>query len=95
MTRAVAFIPSADYERSADRCIEYIRAMGYEFRGLVRDWEIVKQMMRDDEVTCAIVADWRDLDPDRKPRVEVVSDRPSGGRWWDERTRIIDRNTIR
>lgn len=96
MTRAVAFIPSTNYERSAARCIDYIRAMGYEFKGLVRDWNTVRQMLTDGEVTCAIVADWRDLDPDRKPRIEVVShQQPNGGKFWDERTRIINRNSIR
>ena len=93
MTRAIAYIPSTDYARSASSCIEYARRMGYEFKGLVQDWEIVKRMMRDGEVTCAIVANWRDLDPDRKPRLEVVSHQPNGGKWWDERTRVIRRGT--
>lgn len=94
MTRAIAYIPATDYERSAALCIEYIRAMGYEFKGLVRDWETVKKMFDDDEITCAIVADLAELDPGRKPRIEAVSHRPNGGPWWDERTRIIRRHRI-
>lgn len=95
MTRAIAFIPSDDYERSASRCLEYIRARGYEFKGLVQDWATVRRMFENDEITCAIVADWRDLDPARKPRVEVISHQPNAGRWWDERTRIIRRNDVK
>lgn len=97
MTRAIVFIPGADYER-ADRCIDYVRACGYQFKGLVQDWEIAKQMMGDGECTVAIVAEPGDLDPDRKPRVEFVShppkESPNGGRHWDERTRVIRRNNI-
>lgn len=97
MTRAIAYIPSADYERSAARCIEYIHAMGYDFKGLVRDWATVQRMFEDDEITCAIVAHPAELDPARKPRVEFVSDSPPHGnevRRWDERTRLIRRNVV-
>lgn len=98
VTRAIVFIQGADYER-ADRCIDYVRACGYKFMGLVRDWATVQRMMLDDECSVAIVAEPADLDPDRKPRVEFVSHPPNesanGGRHWDERTRIIPRNGLK
>jgi hypothetical protein len=98
VTRAIVYTPGFDYER-ADRCIDYVRACGYQFKGLVRDWEIVKQMMGDGECSVAIVADPSELPPDRKPRIEFVSHPPqpqrmaNGGRYWDERTRVIRRGT--
>lgn len=93
MTRAIVFMPGVDYAR-ADRCIDYIRACGYQFKGLVRDWATARRMLLDDECSVAIVAEPGDLDPDRKPRVEFVSHPPkpsNDGRNWDERTRVIRR----
>lgn len=98
VTRAIVYLPGADYGR-ADRCIDYVRACGYKFKGLVRDWATVQQMMLDDECSVAIVAEPGDLDPDRKPRVEFVShppnESPNGGHHWDERTQVIRRNGIK
>jgi hypothetical protein len=97
VTRAIVYLPGVDYER-ADRCIDYVRACGYKFLGLVRDWTAAQQMMLDDECSVAIVAEPGDLDPDRKPRIEFVSHPPkpatNGGRHWDERTTVIPRNAI-
>lgn len=92
-SRAIVFIPESSYEQSADRCLDYVKECGYEFKGIVRDWATVWDMFNRDEVTVAIVADPRDLDPRRKPRVEYVSHKPNaGGKYWDERTRIIRRD---
>lgn len=92
MTRAIVFIPPNDYARSAAICFEHLEASGYKFVGLVTDWDTVQRMFRDDEVTAAIVADPRDLDPNRKPRVEFASHGPTGaGKHWDERPRLIRR----
>lgn len=96
MTRAIVYMSGTDYDR-ADRCIDYVRACGYEFKGLVQDWAVAQRMMIDDECSVAIVADPADLDPNRKPRIEYVSHppkhAPNGGPQWDERTRIIRRGS--
>lgn len=97
MTRAIVYMPGTDYSR-ADRCIDYIRACGYKFTGVVRDWATAQKMMIDDECSVAIVNDPADLDPQRKPRIEFVSHpptppSPNSGRHWDERTRIIRRGS--
>lgn len=101
VTRAIIFTSAADYAKSVDRCIEYIRQHRYEFKGLMRNWDAVKQMMGNGEISVAIVADPSELPPDRKPRIEFVSHPPrtpqqrqgNGGRYWDERPRIIRRGT--
>lgn len=93
MTRAIIFTPRTDYVESAARCLEYVERQGYEYKGLVQDWAVVHQMFERGETSVAIVADPRDLDPHRKPRVEFVSH--SRGRQWEERTRIIRRNAAR
>lgn len=100
MTRAIIFTSATDYARSVDLCIEYIRRHRYEMKGLVRDWNSAIRMMGNGEVSVAIVADPSELPPDRKPRVEFVSHPPqpqtkpgNGGRYWDERTRVIRRGT--
>lgn len=93
MTRAIIFIPTTDYEQSAAVCLDHVQKRGYEFKGIVREWAEVQRMLGVGEVSVAIVADERDLDPQRKPRVEYVSHHTgNGGRRWDERTRLIRRN---
>lgn len=91
MTRAIIYIPPTGYEQSGARCLDYVRDRGYEFKGIVRDWAAVHRMLGAGEVTVAVVADERDLDPQRKPRVEYVSHAANGGKHWDERTRLIQR----
>lgn len=95
MTRAIICTPTADYEQSAARCLEYLQACGYEFKGIVRDWATAQRMMGNGECTVAIVASPSELAPDRKPRIEFVSHgRPTNdGKFWDERTRVIRRRT--
>lgn len=93
VTRAIIYVPAADYAESADICFEHLHACGYEFTGLVLDWPTAKRMMDDDECTVTVVADERLLDPGRKPRIEVASRRSNGGKRWDERTRLIRRRT--
>jgi hypothetical protein len=90
VTRAIVYMPEIDYAHS-DRCFAYLRERGYEFKGIVRDWKTVARMLGDGEVSVAIAYDRRDIDSDRKPRVEFVSHWQGGVRW-DERTRIIPRD---
>lgn len=90
MTRAIVFVPSTDYEIHTDRCMQYLKEQGYQFEGLIRgDWAKVLRMFADDGASIAIVATEEHLDPERKPRVEVVANQPSPDRW--QRTRIIRR----
>lgn len=95
-SRAIAYVPPGKYD-SADRCMDHARRQHYDFQGIVYDWQQVHRMLGNGETSVAIVADLRDLDPERKPRVEFVShphppaNVGPGGRVWDERTRVIRR----
>lgn len=80
MTRAIVYVPSDAFEPHATTCMEYCEQRGYQFRGLIRgDWEAVKQMFTDDEASVVIVSDFRHLDPNRKPRLEIVPPRTEPG----------------
>lgn len=93
MTRAIVYLPPTDYARSAAACFAHLHARGYEFKGVVQDWKIARRMLNKGECTVAIVAHMSDLDPNRKPRIEVATQQlPEGGKWWDETTRIIRRD---
>lgn len=72
-SRAIIFVKSEDFDPNAAQCMQYCEEQGYQFEGLVRDdWEEVKRMFAEDQATVAIVASLDDLDPNRKPRVEVA-----------------------
>lgn len=93
MTRAIIYIPSDAFEPHASMCMQYCEARGYTFEGLVRDdWPAVQRMFDNDEASVAIVSEFKHLDPNRKPRVEVVADQPPAGQEElpiHRRTRII------
>lgn len=92
MTRAIIYIPSDAFEPHASMCMDYCEAQGYDFKGLIRDnWKAVQQMLDNDEASVAIVSDFKHLDPNRKPRVEVVADQPPANRWDDGPTRRTTR----
>lgn len=92
MTRAIIYVPSDGFEAHASRCMEYCKAQGYEFKGLIRgNWEAARGMALRGETTVVIVASEQHLDPQRKPRIEVVANQPGETRW-ENRTRIIRRN---
>lgn len=94
-SRAIVYIPDADYERSAASCLDHVDEQGYNFKGVTKSWTTVWRMFSRGEVTVCVVSSPADLDPARKPRVEFVSHQPTkpGGRYWDERTRVIRRPT--
>lgn len=86
MTRAIIYVPTvAGYERSAALCLDHARQRGYDLKGIVRDWSAVQRMLGVGEVSVALVADERDLDPARKPRVEVVANQSSPDRFEQRR----------
>lgn len=97
MTRAIIFVPPGPgYEQSAAQCLDHAEFCGYQLAGIVRDWQEVHRMLGNGEVSVAIVADERDLDPQRKPRVEVVANQPAAGSSQEQqRTRLIRRNGAR
>lgn len=73
MTRAIIYVPSGAFDPHAARCMQYLQDRGYEFQGIVRDdWTKAQRMLDNDQATVAIVATVEDLDPNRKPRIEVV-----------------------
>lgn len=92
MTRAIVYVKTDDqYEANTDRCLDYCRKRGYDFRGLIRDnWEAADRMMGDGETSVVIVSTEEQLPPDRKPRIEVVAHQPAASRW-EQRTRLIRR----
>lgn len=91
MTRAIIYVPAAGYERSAARCLDHVQQRGYDFKGIVQDWSQVHRMLGAGEVSVAIVADERDLDPERKPRVEYVSHQRDAAGRFEQRTKLIRR----
>lgn len=92
MTRAVVYVPpTADFDQHAARCMEYCEQQGYELRGIIRnDWEAAERMMGDGETSVVIVSTEAHLDPQRKPRIEVVANQAATRH--ETRTRIIPRN---
>lgn len=93
MTRAIVYVKTdSEYEAHAARCLEHCQQRGYEFQGLIRDdWEAAQKMLGDGQTSVIIVASETQLDPDRKPRIEVVANQPPATKW-EERTRLIRRN---
>lgn len=92
MTRAIVYVPCGEFDPHAARCMQYCQDRGYEFQGLVRgNWSAVQRLLSDGEASVVIVSTEEHLDPDRKPRIEVVAHQPAGDQW-SKRTRIIRRN---
>lgn len=90
MTRAVIFIPSGAFDPHAARCAAYAQERGYELVGIVRDdWAAVQRMMRDGEAAVVVVSTEDHLNPQRKPRVEVVANAAASR--WEKRTKVIRR----
>lgn len=96
MTRAVVFVKTGDdFEPHADRCLDYCEQRGYHFQGIIRDdWSAVEKMLGTGETSVVIVSTEAHLDPDRRPRIEVVNNQPAATRW-EARTRIIRRDGAR
>lgn len=93
MTRAIVYVKTdSGYEADVDRCLDYCARHGYEFRGLIRDDSAAAdRMMSNGETSVVLVPSESYLDPNRKPRIEVVSHEPAASRW-EKRTRIIRRD---
>lgn len=87
-------------------CLDYCIAKGYRMVGVVQDdWHKACDYLYRRECDVLVVADDRALDPDRRPRVEVVAhlhtaperpDVPTGrrsGKQWmrNQRTRMLKR----
>ena len=90
MTRAIIHVPpTEDFDQHASRCLDYCEQQGYEFQGITRDWAAVQQMLGDGQTSVVIVSTEEHLDPNRKPRVEVVANQPASR--YETRTRLIRR----
>lgn len=94
MTRAIIFVPSENYDEHAARGLEHCERQGYDFQGLILDdWEEANRMMLDGETSVVIVSTEEHLDPQRKPRIEVVANQPASR--YETRTRLIRRDGAR
>lgn len=94
MTRAIVYVPSGDFDPHAARCTAFSEERGYDLKGIVRDdWESVKKMMQNGEVSVVLVAVDGHLDPNRTPRIEVVAEQSTNqpASRWEKRTRVIRR----
>lgn len=82
MTTAVIFVPAAGDIAFADMCMAYLLHKGYEFGGLVEGrWEGVLEALEHRAADVVVIARAEHLDPNRKPRIEIVSqagDVPAG-----------------
>ena len=99
-TTAIVFVLSEHLYPHASICYQYCLSLGYHAVGIVRDdWSKAWDYIRDGKAEVIVVASPKDLNPERSPRVEIVShqrrhhdvvkpSRPGKG----ERTRIIRRN---
>lgn len=77
MSRAIIFVPSDEFEPHATIAMQHCAEQGYELQAIVRDdWPAVQRMLDADEASVAIVSDFKHLDPNRKPRVEIAGQRP-------------------
>jgi hypothetical protein len=90
VTRAIIFVPEGKFDPHASRCMEYCKRRGYEFQGIVSDWDAVDRMRAAGEIEVVLVSKEEHLDPNRKPRIEVVANEER--RPGLERTRILRRN---
>jgi hypothetical protein len=78
MTRAIIFVPSGEFEPHASIAMQHCAEQGYNLHAIVRDdWKAVQNMLDNDEATVAIVSDFKHLDPNRKPRVEIAESNPA------------------
>lgn len=97
VTEAIVFVLSGRLLPDADRCIRHCITQGYEMVGVVRDdWSLAMEYLADGRASVLVVASDRDLDPDRAPRIEVVShyrrpNSPLSLRCTGERTHIVKR----
>jgi hypothetical protein len=92
VTRAIIFVPAKDFEPHADRCMDHLHARGYQFQGMIcGDWDAAQRMMDDGETSVVLVATETYLDPNRKPRIEVVANQQTGQYERHHRTARINR----
>lgn len=101
MTQAVVFVLSKHLLPNASICYQYCLMLGYNTMGLVLDdWAKAWSYVTSGEADLIVVADPQDMEPDRAPRVEVVSHSmqqgagPAGARpGTSERTHIVRRRS--
>lgn len=93
MTRAIVFVPSDEFDPHAARCTAYAEDRGYELQGVIRDdWAAAQRMLGDGQTSVVIVSEESHLDPNRRPRIEVVANQYSSrNSRWEQRTRVIRR----
>lgn len=73
-TEAIVFVLSKHLLPNAAICIEYCVRSGYNMVGVVRDdWTEAMRMVHSGTADVIVVADERDMAPDRTPRVEIIS----------------------
>jgi hypothetical protein len=89
LTRAIIFISGQLDPSAADRCMDHVKERGWEFGGLERDWDEAVRLAKAGEVDVILVDTEAGLDPNRKPRVEVVANQPATR--YETRTRLIRR----
>jgi hypothetical protein len=76
VTNAVIFVQPDKFHAGAARCLDYCATMRYEVVGLVHgDWEAALRMVQEGLAAVIVVASMADLDPARRPRIEVVPKR--------------------
>lgn len=74
---AVVYIPSADLDDAAARCLEHGKTCGYHIEGLIIGrWDDAQAMAIEGVVQVVIVADRSHLPPGRVPRIEVAGETP-------------------
>lgn len=87
------FVPAGHLRPDVEHCIRHCLARGYHVAGVVTDHlEQATEYLQTGEATVLVVADLSHLDPASEPRIEVVSEQPTGEGRRGRRTRIIPRD---
>lgn len=95
VTSAVIFVKSTDFDPHATRCVAYCEERGYHLTGLIQDdWSAVVKTLAAGEAEVVVVSEERHLDPDRRPRIEIVAHQVAAP-IRAQRTRIIRRAWVR
>lgn len=92
MTTAIVFVLSEYLLPDAGIGINHCIAHGYEAQLVKDDWKTAMEYLTDGKADVLVIPDEGHLDPDRTPRIEVVSRQPSNRGPGGVRTEIIRRD---
>lgn len=91
MTTAIVFVLSEYLLPDASIGINHCIAHGYDAKLVKDDWKTAMEYLTEGVADVLVVADEGHLDPDRTPRIEVVSRQPSNDGPGGKRIEIIRR----